>query len=774
MTNMISPKDFEVSRRDLLKGAGALVVVIGAQPVVGSKKAAAKTRGAKAMGFGSKVKPKLIPDQLDSFIAIRADGKVTAFFGKMDMGQGLDVAISQIIAEELDVAFEKVTTLMSDTGTSVNQGGASGSFGVKWGGRTMRVIAAEARRVLVEEAAKRLGVKAARLEVNDGVVSVKGDMSKKVSYADILQGNYFNHKLTWNKKLGNRLYSHGKAKPKAVKDYRIVGKPFPRIDVAGKVFGTTDFVTDIKVPGMVHGRVIHPTRAGSKLKGYDASSIKHIKGVRVVQKKDFIAVVADNEWDAVQAARDLKVHWTGGGKKPFGRQEDLYDHIRNAPVIKQKNRFKGGDVDKALAGAAKVLAAEFEFPFQSHASMGPACAVVDAGANPVMLWTGSQKSHYTSYGVAKMLKMPKGSVRGIWVPGPGSYGRNDAGDAAMQAALLSKEVGKPVRVQGMRHEGTGWDPKAPASVHFCRGGLDAQGNVIAYEFISKAFDRQNVRSNESQPRDNLAGQALGAKLKPRKFFSEPENIYNIPDYRLGWKVIPPFLDRNSPLRTSHLRDPIGPQIQFASEQFHDELAEAAGMDPVAYRLKYLRTKRDRALITAVAEKAGWKPRVGPRKGQGGKNTVSGRGIAYARRSGSKVAVIAEVEVDKRSGQIWVRKFTVSHECGLIINPDGLTLTIQGNVVMALSRVIYEEVMFGPDEVTSIDWDTYPIAESPDTPEAVDVVLINRPDKPSMGAGEPSTRPVSGAIANAFYDATGVRMRTAPMTPARVKAALAKG
>jgi CO/xanthine dehydrogenase Mo-binding subunit len=763
---MISPKDFEVSRRDLLRGAGALVVSAAGSTVASGK--------AQAKALGSKIKPPHHPTQLDSFIAVRADGKVTAFFGKMDMGQGVDVAISQIVAEELDVAYEKVTTLMSDTGTSLNQGGASGSFAIKRGGKAMRYIAAEARRVLVEEAAKRLGVKSAKLEVNDGVVSVKGNPSKKIAYADILQGNYFDHKLKWNKKMGNRLFSSGPAKPKKPKDYRVVGKPFPRVDVAGKVFGTSDFVTDIKVPGMVHGRVIHPTQAGSKLKGFDASSIKHIKGVRVVQKKDFIAVVAENEWDAVQAARDLKVNWTGGGKKPFGQQKDLYNHIRNAPVIKAKNRFKAGNVDKALKGAAKVLNSEYEFPFQSHASMGPACAVVDASTNPVMLWTGSQKSHYTAEGVERMLKVPAGGVRGIWVPGPGSYGRNDAGDAAMQAAVLSKELGKPVRVQGMRHEGTGWDPKGPASVHFCRGGLDAQGNVIAYEFMSKAFDRQNVRSNESKPRDNLAGQALGVKLKPRKFFSEPENIYNIPDYRLGWKVIPPFLKRNSPLRTSHLRDPIGPQIQFASEQFHDELAEAAGMDPVEYRLKYLRTKRDRDLIKAVAEKAGWKRRVGPRKDQGGKNTVSGRGIAYARRSGAQVAIIAEVEVDKRTGQIWPRKFTVSHDCGLIINPDGLTRCIQGNVGMALSRVIYEEVMFSPDEVTSIDWDSYPIAESPDTPEAIDVVLINRPDKPSQGAGEPSTRPVSGAIANAFYDATGVRMRTAPMTPARVKAALRKG
>jgi len=766
MTKMKSPKDFAFSRRDLLRGAGALVVT-----ALGSSAAGKSTR-AKAMEFGSKVKPALMPDQMDSFIAITADGKVTAFFGKMDMGQGVDVAISQIVAEELDVKYERVTTLMGDTGFTVNQGGASGSFAIKNGGKAMRAIAAEARRVLVEEAAKRLGAKADSLDVNDGVVSVKGNPSKKVSYAEILQGKYFDHKLTWNKKWGNGLYSHGKAKPKPVKDYKVVGKSFPRSDVAGKVFGTADYVTDIKVPGMVHGRVIHPDKAGAKLKGYDAASIKHLKGVRVVHKNDFIAVVADNEWDAVQAARDLKVQWEGGAKKPFVPQKELYKHIRNAPVIKEKYAFKNGDVEKALSGAAKVLKSEYEFPFQSHASMGPACAVVDATSNPVMLWTGSQKPHYTAEGVERMLKAKAGSVRGIWVPGPGSYGRNDAGDAAMQAALLSKEVGRPVRVQGMRHEGTAWDPKAPASVHYCRGGIDSQGNVIAYEFVSKAFDRQDVRSNESKPGDTLAGQATGAKPRPRKFFSEPEDIYNIPDYRLGWQVIPPFLERNSPLRTSHLRDPIGPQIQFASEQFHDELAEAAGLDPVEYRLKYLRTQRDRDLIKAVAEKAGWQRRVGPRRDQRGKTTLTGRGIGYARRSGSQVAVIAEIEVDTRTGLIWPRKFTVSHDCGLIINPQGLTRTIHGNIGMALSRVIYEEVMFDEESVTSVDWASYPISESPDAPETIDVVLINRPDKPAMGAGEPSTRPVSGALANAFYDATGVRIRTAPLTPDRVKAALA--
>lgn len=473
----------------------------------------------------------------------------------------------------------------------------------------------------------------------------------------------------------------------------------------------------------------------------------------------------------MQAARDLKVSWTPS-PKPFSKQKDLYNHIRKAPVVKKKLDTNEGDVDGGFKNAAKIIEAEFEFPFQSHASMGPACAVVDATSDPVMLWTGSQKAHYTAEGVERILKLKPGSVRGIWVPGPGSYGRNDAGDAAMQAAVLSKEVGKPVRVQGMRHEGTGWDPKNPASVHRCRAALDAKGNVIAYEFISKAFDRQNVRSNESKPRDNLAGQALGVKLKPRTFFRSPEDIYTIPARRLGWEVIPPFLDRYSPLRTSHLRDPIGPQIHFAADQFHDMLAEEAGLDPVEYRLKYLKSKRDRDLIEAVAKKSGWQKRVGPMKGQSG-NILHGRGIGYAYRSGCRVAVVADIEVNKRTGQIWGRKFTVAHDCGLIINPDGLTRTIHGNIGMALSRILFEEVNFDEEMVTSVDWVSYPIIESPEAPETIDVVLINRPDQPAQGAGEGSTRPVSGAVANAFYDATGVRMMQAPLNVERVKAALAK-
>jgi nicotinate dehydrogenase subunit B len=762
MTKMISIKDFTFSRRKLLQGAGALVVSAAA-PVVATKKAR-----AAAAAFGSAVKPALMPDQLDSFIAITADGKVTAFFGKMDMGQGVDVAISQIVAEELDVKYERVTSILGDTQTSVNQGGASGSTAVQNGGKAMRAIAAEARRVLVEEAAKRLGAGVNDLVVDDGVVSVKGNAAKKISYAEILQGRYFNHKLKWNKKYGNALYSEGKAKPKKPSEYKVVGQSFPRTDIPGKVYGTSPMITDVRVPGMLHGRVIHPEKAGGMPKGFDASSIKHIKGARVVHEKGFIGVVANTEWDAIRAAQDLKVTWSDGGK-PFGDQKALYDHIRKAKVIAKKHDTKEGDVAAALKGAAKVIEAEYEWPFQSHASMGPACAIVDANPKNAVVWTGSQKPHYTAEGVAAILKIKADDVRGIWVPGPGSYGRNDAGDAAAQAALLSKAVGKPVRVQGMRHEGTAWDPKSPASIHRCRGGLDASGNVVAFEFMSKGFDRQDVRSNESKPQDNLAGQQIGAKLRPAKTFRSPEDMYTFGARLIGWEVIPPFIPRYSPLRTSHLRDPLGPQIQFAAEQFHDEMAEAAGMDPAAYRLKYLKDPRDRDLVKAAVEKSGWKERVGPRKDQGGKTTVSGRGISYAYRNGTRVVVIAEVEVDKTTGRVWPRKFTVAHDCGLIINPEALKLCLEGNIVMAASRSLFEEVMFDPDRVTSVDWATYPILETPDAPEVIDCVLLNRPDKPATGAGEAATRPVSGAIANAVYDATGRRLRRGPVTPERVKA-----
>ena len=760
MTRMEKPT--MLSRRAVLMGAGALVISVGAPVGV-------ELLAGMRQAFAQGTKPPLTPDQLSSYIAINADGTVSAFFGKMDMGHGLFVAIGQMVAEELDVPFKAVTVFMGDTATSVNQGGASGSTGIQLGGKQMRMAAAEARRVLLEMASAKLGTPADQLIVVNGTVSAAFNRDKKTSYAELIGGKYFNVQLDWNKQMGNALYAPGKAQPKKHTEYKIVGKPIKREDVAPKVFAKEDFSTDIKVPGMVHGRMIRPAVAGSVPEKVDESSIKDIPGAKVVWQKGFLGVVADKEWDAIKAAEKLKVEWSKA-EPPFPDQATLYDHIRKAPVRKKQIDKTNGDVDEAFKSAAKVIEAEYEWPFQSHACMGPACAVVEIKDGKVKCWTGSQKSHFVQLGLAAQLGVPLANVHTMWIPGPGCYGRNDADDCAADAAVLAKAVGKPVRLQYTREEGTGWDPKGPASIHKARAAIDAQGNVTAYEFTSKGFSRIDVNTNGSRLHDTLAGHTLGVELKPGENFGVPAESYEFANKKMGWETIPPLLDRASPLRGAHLRDPVGPQIHFASESFMDEVAAATNQDPIQFRLKHVKDPRDQAVIRAAAQKFGWDTRPSPRKDQTG-DKVSGRGIAYCQRNGTRVAVVAQVEVDRATGKIWAKKFTVAHDCGQIINPDSLEKCIEGNIVQGISRTLWEEVKFDNKSVTSVDWMTYPILDITETPETIDFALINRPELPPTGAGEPSIRPVAAAIANAIFDATGVRIRRVPFSPDKVKQAL---
>jgi nicotinate dehydrogenase subunit B len=755
-------KKASLTRRSVLLGGGALVVSVGAGVTL-------DTVLSIGQAFAQGTKPPLTPDQLSSYIAVNADGHVAAYFGKMDMGHGLHVAIGQIVAEELDVSFGSVRVFMADTATSVNQGGASGSTGVQLGGKQMRMAAAEARRVLVEMAAASLSTPADRLTVIDGVVSAVDDKSKRISYAQLIGGRYFNVQLDWNKQYGNALYAPGKAQPKAPSEHKIVGQPIKREDIAPKVFCQEDFCTDIKVPDMMHGRMIRPGVAGAVPVKVDDSAIKNIPGARVVWNKGFLGVVADKEWDAIQAAEKLKVEWSAQ-EPPFPEQASLHDYIRKASVRKRVVEQQNGDVDAAFKTAARVIEAEYEWPFQSHASMGPACSLVEIKDGNVTCWSGTQKSHFVQNGLADILQMPVEKVHVIFKPGPGSYGRNDADDCAMDAAVLAKAVGRPVRLQYMRDQGTGWDPKGPASTHMAKAGLNAAGEVVAYEFTSKAFSRVDVDTNGGKPQDTLTGQTLGVALKSGDGFGVPAESYAVANKRLAWETIPPLLDRASPLRTSHLRDPVGPQIHFASESFIDEVAAAVNADPIEFRLRHIKEPRDIAVIKAAAQKANWETRPSPRRDQTGAK-VSGRGIAYAQRNGTRVAIVAEVDIDRTTGKIWARKFTVAHDCGQIINPDGLVKCIEGNVVQGVSRALWEEVTFDRNAVTSVDWITYPILDITETPGQVDVVLINHPEIAPSGAGEPSIRPVAAAIANAIFDATGVRIRRVPFSPERVKAAL---
>jgi CO/xanthine dehydrogenase Mo-binding subunit len=619
-------KSSAFSRRALLKTGGALVVSIGMPISLDTVLAISEAHAQVA------IKPPLTPDQLSSYIAVNADGTVSAFFGKMDMGHGITVAIGQMVAEELDVPFKAVKVYLGDTATSVHQGGASGSTGIQLGGKQMRVAAAEARRVLVEMAAQKLAVPADQLTVVDGVVQSKSDPSKKASYGELIGGRYFNVPLEWNKQYGNTLYAPGKAQPKKPSEYKIVGKPIKREDVAPKVFAQEDFVTDVKVPGMVHARMIRPPVAGSVPARVDESSIKDIPGAKVVWKDAFLGVVADKEWDAIQAMQKLKVEWSQV-RPPFPPQASLYDVIRKSSVRKRTVEKEVGNVDDAFKTAARVIEAEYEWPFQSHAPMGPACALVEIKDGNVTCWSGTQKSHFVQAGIAAILEVPLEKVRVIWATGPGSYGRNDADDCAMDAAVLAKAVGRPVRLQGMRDQGTGWDPKGPASVHTARVALDASGKITAYEFTSKGFSRVDVDTNGGKPKDTLAGHTLGVALASGDGFGVPAESYEFANKRLAWETIPPLLERASPLRSSHLRDPVGPQIHFASESFMDEVAAALNQDPVQFRLQHVKEPRDLAVIKAAAEKFGWETRPSPRRDQTGVK-VNGRGIAYSQRKAS--------------------------------------------------------------------------------------------------------------------------------------------
>ena len=761
MTRMETSAAF--SRRALLKAGGALVVSIG-MPI--SLDAVLAIREAHAQAA---VKPPLTPDQLSSYIAVNADGTVSAFFGKMDMGHGITVAISQMVAEELDVPFKAVKLYLADTASSVHQGGASGSTGIQLGGKQMRMAAAEARRVLVEMAAQKLSLPADQLTVVDGVVQAKSDPAKKASYAELIGGRYFNVQLDWNKQYGNTLYAPGKAQPKKPSEYKIVGKPIKREDVAPKVFAQENFVTDVKVPGMVHARMIRPPVAGSVPVKVDERSIADIATAKVVWKDAFLAVVADKEWDAIQAMRNLKVEWSQV-KPPFPPQASLFDVIRKSNVRKRVVEKNVGDVDDAFKTAVRVIEAEYEWPFQSHAPMGPACALVEIKDGSVTCWSGTQKSHFVQAGIAAILEVPLAKVRVIWATGPGSYGRNDADDCAMDAAVLAKLVGRPVRLQGMREQGTGWDPKGPASIHRARLALDASGKITGYEFTSKGYSRIDVDTNGGKPKDTLAGHNLGVALASGDGFGVPAESYEFPNKRLAWETIAPLLDRASPLRSSHLRDPVGPQIHFASESFMDEVAAALNQDPVQFRLAHIKEPRDAAIIKAAAERFGWETRTSPRRDQTGVK-VNGRGIAYSQRNGTRVAAIAEVDIDRSTGKIWVKRFVVAHDCGQIINPDGLAKCIEGNVVQGISRTLWEEVKFNDKTVTTVDWVSYPILDITESPEKIETILIDHPEIAPSGAGEPSIRPIAAAIANAIFDATGVRMRRVPFSPDRVKQAM---
>ena len=716
------------------------------------------------------------PRRLDAWLRVEKDGTIRIFTGKVEIGMGVETGFAQIVAEELDVAPANVRFVMGDTSLTPDQGGVGGSTSIAMGAQPLRNVAATARSLLLQIAAQRLGVPFDDLQVTHGVVTAKNDASKSISYAELAGGTDLNDLLKVTGR-GFALNVVGRGQPKDPSTYTVVGKPLPRVDIGPKILGQWKYVTDVRVPGMLHGRVVRPASAGAKLVSVDDTAAKAIRGYRqTVVEGNFVGVVAENEWTAIRAARALKVTWT----KPeaaFPAQRALYDHMRTVQPKASKETLKTGDAEGAIAAAAKKVKATYEWPFQSHATMGPGCAVADVQLDGVTtVWCGGQKPHALRQGYAELLKVPVEKVRVIWTEDAGSYGRPGIEDTGADALLLSRAAGKPVRVQWMRDDMTAWGTKGPAVIYDVSAGLDDQGAVQALRFSSRAFS-----GGETMFLPATAGNFLGAQLTGIPNTSGVDEFaqwgaecvaYNFSIIHADAHVVPAFLPSSSPMRTSHLRDPEGPATAFAGESFMDELAAAAGSDPIEFRMKYTKDARLQAVLMRAREAFGWESRPSPKKEPGREGIARGRGVAIALRGETRVATIAEVEVNRSTGGVRVKRLVCVHDCGLVVNPQALRGTIAANLMQSLSRSMKEEVTFDTDRVTSADWYSYPIARASDVPESVDIVLIDHPEIAPSGAGEPASRPMAAAIANAIFDATGARVRQAPFTPARVKAALA--
>ena len=749
-------------RREFLKGTGALIVSFRffAPPLTALRMA----EPASAAGA--------LPDatSLDSWLTVAPDGTVTVFTSKVELGTGVETALAQIVAEELDVSFQRVKMDSGDTTKTIDQAVTAGSRTLERGGPQLRQAAAAARQKLLQLASAHLATTVEKLAVEDGVVRVVGDTAKSVPYGALIGGGRFDVRITatgtgWDMKVAPEV------RAKDPKEYKVVGTSVARVDLPAKFTGEFVYTQDIHIPGMLHGRAVRPPVVNSKPSSVDEGSVKQIPGiVKVVHEGGFVGVVADTEWSAIQAARTLKVTWSSPAAKLPAGLDEVYDYLKKTKSFRDQVVVNRGDPASALSTAARTFEATYRWPFQLHGMMGPSCAVADVRTDKATIWAGSQGPFKTRQRIATLLGFPEANVRVLYREGSGSYGRLESDDAAEDAALLSRAVAKPVRVQWMREDEHAWEPKGPAQLTTVQAGVDAQGKVMAWHFEDRSFPWTEAMGNPL-----LASRQIGLKGNSEGFMNGTDGggqLYTFAHQSVVAACIPWVQPDSTPLRTSNLRGPGDLARAFASETFMDEIASALVVDPVQFRLRYLAEDgRPAAVLRAAAKQAGWQERPSPAPVVK-ESTASGRGVALGDRHNTLVAVVAEIEVDKRSGKVRVKKVTVAHDCGLIVNPDGLKNQIEGNIIQGVSRALMEEVRFDSSGIKSLDWASYPVITFQDVPE-IDIVLINRPDMVPLGGGEPSIGPVPAAIANAVFDAVGVRLRQVPLSPHRVVRALNK-
>jgi len=740
-----------MDRRAFLKGSGGLLVSFTLPGLVPTAHAQAVT-GIDAAGQ-TVSKASTAKGEVDAWLAIASDGRVTVYSGKVDLGTGARTALAQMVADELDVGFQQVDLVMGDTLLTLDQGQTAGSLTIQDGGGTLRRAAACARRALVTRAAAQWSADPGTLAVADGVIATPGG-ERRIGYGELVAGKLLQVALDPNVPL------------KAPAQHKLVGRNVPRVDIPGKVTGRFTFMQDFRLPGMLHARVIRPAGPGAKLVSVDEASIRNLPGVRIVRKQDFLAVLSPSEWGAVKAARLLQVKWDD--PPHFPDQAALYAWWRKLPVSSVETPASKGDAAAALAGAARRIEATYEFPPHTHGSIGPACAVADFRDGQCTIWSAAQSTHSLQGEIALTLGVDKAKVRLIYLDGAGCYGRNGHEDCSADAALVSQLAGAPVRVQWMRADEHGWDPKSPPTAIDLKGGLDAQKRPVAWQSAFYAAAQKGSIAEFPLLATITSGIRRPAYVTGN--ISKNADIqYTLPN--VSTRV---YRVTDSTFRTAHLRSPGRLQNAFANEAFFDELAVAAGADPLQWRLEYLSDPRARAVLEDVARLSGWNHRTARsirRKGDP-RDVVRGRGLAFVRYDNDRtyVATVLEVAVNRKDGHIRVTDVWCSHDCGQIISPDGTRNQIEGGIVQTISRVLMEELRFDAHRVTSVDWASYPILRFPDVPE-IHVSLIDRPEAPPWGAGEMAPATIPAAISNAVFAATGVRLRSVPFLPEKMLAGL---
>ncbi|MDH2385908.1 molybdopterin cofactor-binding domain-containing protein [Bradyrhizobium sp. CER78] len=691
----------------------------------------------------------------ETFITITADGSVNAYNGHVDLGTGIRTALGQIVAEELNVSFARVVVILGDTAVVPNQGATIASETIQITAVPLRKAAAQARHFLLSRAAERLELPADELTIEDGLI--RGHDNRSVSYGELIADETI------------RLELADDVAVKAVSAYSVVGKSVPRVDLPAKATGELVYVHDVRVPGMLHGRVVRPPYAGvdagpfvgTSLIAVDEASVRDIPGlVAVVRIGDFVGVVAEREENAIKAAAQLKVSWKPG--PALTDLSDIEQALRANPSTPRQLIDKG-DVDAAIKAAAKPMQRTYVWPYQMHGSIGPSCAVASYGDDGIRVWSGTQNPHILRGDLALLIQRPESEIDVIRIEAAGCYGRNCADDVSADALLLSRAVGRPVRVQLTREQEHAWEPKGTAQLMDVNGGLNADGSVAGYDFSTR------YPSNGAPTLALL----LTGRIAPEAAVFEMGDRTAIPPYdyenmRVVANDMPPIV------RASWFRGVSALPNTFAHESYIDELAAEAQVDPIAFRLRYLKDKRAVDLVNAVAERAGWTPRPVRQEPEADGDIVRGRGFAYALYVHSKFpgygaawsAWIADVAVNKATGDVSVTRVVAGQDSGLMINPEGVRHQIEGNVIQSTSRALMEEVSFERGAVAAREWGAYPIIKFPELPK-IDVLMLPRQDQPPLGVGESASVPSAAAIANAIYDATGVRFRELPFTPERI-------